>query len=72
LNCAGRLHTSQVLSGIAVQVAQSLRNRNRELNASIREWDFPDTKLEQAFPLQSAPLSLAGPVAATPSKIVMN
>jgi hypothetical protein len=27
----------------------ALRNRNRELNASIREWDFPDTKLEQGF-----------------------
>jgi hypothetical protein len=53
LHCAGMLRKSQMHSGIAAEVARSLRNQNRELNASIREWEFPDTKLEQGFSPQS-------------------
>ena len=47
LNSGSMLPNPLELSEIDAKIDSSPFNRNRELNALIRELDFPDTKFEQ-------------------------
>ena len=47
MNSGSMLPNPLELSEIDAKIDNSTFNRNRELNAHIRELDFPDMKLEQ-------------------------
>jgi hypothetical protein len=56
---SGAVRKSQILIGIAAQVEELFRNRNRKLNSRIWELHFPDSKPEQGLSLRQPDPRLA-------------